>query len=145
MRDISVADGDTLALGEARVHVYTTPGHTAGSLSLIFSVRDGDRLHQVGLWGGAGLNVGPQPQRLRQYSASAQRFRQIAQDAGVDVFLSNHANRDGTRQRMARLATRQPAVAHPFVSANALAAFDLLAHCSLSQAQALEEKLSSGR
>ena len=66
-RDMSVADGDTVRLGDTGIAVVATPGHTMGTLSLIFPVREGSRTHLALLWGGTAFNFGRQPDRLRKY------------------------------------------------------------------------------
>lgn len=137
VRDITVADGDVLSLGDTDIAMYVTPGHTAGTLSLIFPVRDGDNTHHVGLWGGTGFNFGPDEARLREYSASGARFRQLAEAANVDIFLSNHARRDNSLERMEPLTRRTDGAPHPFVTDDALGAFDLFSDCALAQAERL--------
>lgn len=113
-RDITARDGEKLTLGDGSVSLYITPGHTEGTLSLIFPVRDGTNTHYVGLWGGTGLNFGPDQDRLKQYAASAERFGQIAKESGVDVFMSSHPSRDGTIKSIEQLKNRLPSAPHPF-------------------------------
>ncbi|MFP3342046.1 MBL fold metallo-hydrolase [Halomonas sp. SIMBA_159] len=137
LRDITVADGDVLSLGDTDISMYVTPGHTAGTLSLIFPVHDGNDTHYVGLWGGTGFNFGPDEARLREYSASGARFRHLAEAANVDVFLSNHARRDNSIERIELLIQRASDEPHPFVTDDALGAFDLFSDCALAQAERL--------
>lgn len=135
-RDMAVEDGELLTLGDTQVQLYVTPGHTPGTLSLIFSVYDHGVEHKVALWGGTGLNFGPDRQRILAYSASAERFRMLAKEQGVRIFMSNHPARDGARERLPMLKQRQPGEPHPFVaeSAQVLGAFELLRDCSYAQA-----------
>jgi metallo-beta-lactamase class B len=49
------------------------------------------------------------------YSRSVQRFRDIAASAGADVLIANHTIFDGTREKVAALATRKPNDPHPYV------------------------------
>lgn len=135
-RDMAVNDGDLLTLGDTRVQLYVTPGHTPGTLSLIFSVFDQGIEHKAALWGGTGLNFGPDRQRILTYSASAERFRVLAKEQGVDIFMSNHPARDGAHERMPLLKQRQPGEPHPFVAepADVQGAFELLRDCSYAQA-----------
>jgi metallo-beta-lactamase class B len=46
--DIAVRDGYTITLGDTTVNIVATPGHTPGTLSFIFPVRDGNDVHYVG-------------------------------------------------------------------------------------------------
>lgn len=138
-RDISIKDGDNIKLGDTTVQLYVTPGHTPGTVSLIFSVKDGKDTHVVGLWGGTGLNFGPNEQRMRDYAASAGRFRDIAEAQSVDIFLSNHPTRDGALNSLAQLADRSAGTPHPFVAGEqAIGAFELLRDCALAQAESIK-------
>lgn len=131
-RDISANDGDTITLGDTRVQLYVTPGHTLGTLSLIFPVEDNGAKHTAALWGGTGLNFGPNIERLKMYSDSASRFQELSNILSVDVFLSNHPTRDNSVERMEQLSTRAKEDRHPFVDPNAVGAFSLLHNCSLA-------------
>lgn len=136
VRDVSVKDGDTITLGDTTIKLYVTPGHTPGTLSLILPVTDAGEKHQAALWGGTGLNFGPNAKRLQEYSQSAKRLRDIATEADVDVFLSNHPTRDGALDNIARLKQRTAGGQHPFVTGEkALGALELLEDCALAQAQ----------
>ncbi|KDE39771.1 hypothetical protein ADINL_1811 [Nitrincola lacisaponensis] len=137
-RDISVQDGHVLDLGDQQLYLYLTPGHTPGTLSLIFPVKDGNTTHYVALWGGTGFNFGPNIQRFEQYSASASRFRELAEKHNVDIFLSNHSSRDNTLERIKLLTQSRPDGIHPFVDANALDVFKLFEYCSLAHAKNLQ-------
>lgn len=134
-RDMAVADGDVLTLGSTQLRIVVTPGHTPGTLSLIFPVFDNGQQHMAALWGGTGLRFGDDAPRLQTYSDSAARMRQLAGEAGADVFLSNHPGRDSAIESMDRLRQRKPGEPHPFVTGEqALGAFDLLSDCSGARA-----------
>lgn len=115
-RDIVVADGDRITLGDTSVRIVVTPGHTPGTISPIFPVRDGATTHLVGYWGGDGAGYLPADE-LDAYIRSAERFMTL--DAAVDVELSNHVVADGTLHKLPLLRARQPGDPHPFVSGNA--------------------------
>jgi metallo-beta-lactamase class B len=112
-RDMVVADGEALTLGDTTVTLYVTPGHTPGTLSVVLPVRDNGTPHVAAVWGGTGLNA-DRPS-LEDYVRSAQRFEEIAVKAGADIILSNHTDWDGSKQYLPRLATRSPGSAHPYV------------------------------
>jgi metallo-beta-lactamase class B len=115
-RDISVKDGDVIKLGNATVRIVVTPGHTPGTISPIFRVKDGKQTHVVGYWGGDGAGYLP-PNEIETYMAAADRF--MALDPSVDVELSNHVVADGTLLKLPLLKERKPGDPHPFVSGNA--------------------------
>jgi metallo-beta-lactamase class B len=114
-RDLVVTDGQQLTLGDTTVTFYITPGHTEGTVSTIFPVRDGSRRHVVAEWGGTLFNFGPIRPRLQAYAASAERFKQIAAKAGADVMLSNHTVYDGSKTKLPAVQKRQPGQPHPYV------------------------------
>jgi metallo-beta-lactamase class B len=131
----AVIDGQVLRFGESEISLHLTPGHTPGTLSLIFEVLDHGRQHQAMLWGGTGFNFGPNPVIFREYAASAEKMRRLSHQAGVDVFLSNHVRRDQADVLMKALAQREPGGPHPFVfGESGYELFTVLEQCALAQA-----------
>jgi metallo-beta-lactamase class B len=114
-RDIGVVDGQSLTLGDTTITFHVTPGHTLGTLSPVFDVRDEGRKHKALMWGGTSFNFGRDLARLDSYIAQAERMRAVARRAGVDVPLSNHPSYDGT---VAKLSARSanPSATSPFVT-----------------------------
>jgi metallo-beta-lactamase class B len=117
-RDMVVTDGQRLTLGDTTITMYVTPGHTEGTISTVFPVRDGNRQHIAATWGGTLFNFGPNRPRLQMYADSAQRFRDIVAKAKADVILSNHTVYDGTKTKLPALKARKPGGAHPYVIGN---------------------------
>jgi len=115
-RQIVVADGDTLTLGDTTVRFVATPGHTPGTISSLIPLEDGESTHLGALWGGTAMNF-LTPEGIEVYRGSLTRFRAI--DPAIDVVLSNHAYADGAELKMAALAERGPGDSHPFVVGNA--------------------------
>jgi metallo-beta-lactamase class B len=72
-RDIEVADGQELTLGDTTLEMYLTPGHTYGTLSTLIPLRDGTARHVAALWGGTLFNFGPEPARFEAYAESPGR------------------------------------------------------------------------
>jgi metallo-beta-lactamase class B len=114
-RDMVVTDGQVLKLGDTSITLYLTPGHTPGTISTIFSVWDDKQQHTVATWGGTAFNFGPDRDRLKAYSKSAERFLNLVTQAKADVILSNHTVFDGSKTKMPALKTRKPADPHPYV------------------------------
>jgi metallo-beta-lactamase class B len=119
---VVATDGQSLTLGDTTITLYVTPGHTPGTLSLVMPVRDsvgragsagGGATHTVAYWGGNGLNA--DRESLQAYVQSAQRFADIARQAGADILMSNHTDWDGAKVYLPQLATRAPGSAHPYV------------------------------
>jgi metallo-beta-lactamase class B len=119
-RDLVATDGMRLTLGDFAMTLHLTPGHTEGTISTIFPVRDGNRQHMVATWGGTSFNFGPLRPRLLSYAAEAVRFRGLVEKANTEVILSNHPGMDGTHPRIAALRTRSAGQPHPFVVGNAV-------------------------
>jgi metallo-beta-lactamase class B len=114
-RDLVVTDGQKLTLGDFTMTMYLTPGHTEGTISTIFPVRDGNDRHTVATWGGTLFNFGPNRPRLLSYAQQAERFRGIADKAGADVILSNHTQYDGSKVKLPAVAARKRGEKNPYV------------------------------
>src|SRR4051794_16246506 len=54
-RDMVATDGQKLTLGDTTVTLYNTPGHTLGTISAIFTVKDHGVPHVVATWGGTAF------------------------------------------------------------------------------------------
>ncbi len=118
-RDIEATDGQKLTLGDTTVTLYITPGHTPGTISSIFPVKDNGKPHIVALWGGVGLNTNREA--LQQYIDSAQRFSAIVKKSGADIILANHTDWDRSKVNLPALAKRAPGAANPYIVGNAKA------------------------
>ena len=113
--DMVATDGMKLTLGDFTMTMYLTPGHTEGTISTIFPVRDGGAKHVVSTWGGTLFNFGPNRPRLVSYAQQADRFREIATKAGADVMLSNHTVYDGSKVKLPAVKAHKPGEKHPYV------------------------------
>ena len=49
---MAVAEGQKRQLWDTTVDLNLTPGHTPGTLSVVFAAKDGSLVHRVLLWGG---------------------------------------------------------------------------------------------
>ena len=121
-RDIEATDGQKLTLGDTTLTVYITPGHTPGTISTLFPVKDNGTPHLAALWGGVGLNAGPES--VQTYIRSAQRFTGIVRQAGADVILANHTDWDRSKINLpiinqATLAKGAPGGPNPYIVGNA--------------------------
>jgi metallo-beta-lactamase class B len=79
----------------------------------VIPVRENGTTHTVAYWGGNGLNA--DRGSLQAYVRSAQRFADVARQAGADVMMSNHTDWDGTKVYLPRLAARATGSANPYV------------------------------
>ena len=117
-RDVAVGpEGRKLTLGDTTIEIVATPGHTPGTLSYVFPVKDRGRAVMVAYSGGTLTGAfGTDAARWDEYIASQRKIAKVAADARASVILSNHSEYDGAYTK-ARLiaAPRQPGEDHPFV------------------------------
>jgi metallo-beta-lactamase class B len=117
-RDVAVGpEGTKITLGDTTVTVVATPGHTPGTLSYVFPVKDAGRTVMVAYSGGTLTGAfGTDGARWDQYVASQKKIAKAAADAGATVMLSNHSEYDGAYTR-ARLigVKREAGENHPFI------------------------------
>src|SRR3954469_2079125 len=137
MRDISVGpDGTKVTLGDTTVTVVATPGHTPGTLSYVFPVKDQGRSVMVAYSGGTLTGAfGTDGARWDEYIDSQKKIAKAAADAGASVILSNHSEYDGayTKARLAGLK-REVGEENPFiVGTNGVQRyFTVMEECSLA-------------
>ena len=117
-RDMVVADGEKLTLGDTTVEFHFTPGHTPGTVSIIYPVKDGASTHRVATWGGTGFNFELKAETFETYINSAVRYREVVAKSRADILLSNHTRLDGSNTKLPAMATRKPGDRHPFVIGN---------------------------
>lgn len=118
-RDIEATDGQRLTLGDTTLTLYITPGHTPGTISTVFPVKDNGTPHLAALWGGVGLNQ--DLESVRTYIRSAQRFSQIVKQTGADIILANHTDWDRSKINLSMLTHRTPGSPNPYIVGNAKA------------------------
>ena len=115
-RDMVATDGQKLTLGDTTVTMYITPGHTPGTISFLIPVKDNGKPHLAAMWGGTGLNA--DRESIQNYIKSAQRFSDVARQAGADMILSNHTDWDGSKIKLPAMAKRAPGTPSPYVVGN---------------------------
>jgi len=133
-RDMAVTDGQTLTLGDTAITFYLTPGHTLGTLSPVFDVKDKGRPHKALLWGGTSFNFGRDMGRLDSYIAQTERLRTVARARSIDVPLSNHPSYDGTVVKL-RARESDPSGPNPFLTGQASVdrTLQVLGECARAQ------------
>ena len=136
-RDIAVGpEGTSITLGDTAVTIVATPGHTPGTLSYVFPVKDQGRTVMVAYSGGTLTGAfGTDGARWDEYVASQRKIARAAADAGATVILSNHSEYDGayTKARLVPLK-RETGENHPFiVGADGVRRyFTVMAECALA-------------
>ena len=113
-RDIVAGDGQKITLGDNSVTVVTTPGHTPGTLSLIFTVKDRGKPVTIAYSGGTAFNFPHDAAHYDIYIASQHKMAAAAAVAGATALMSNHSEFDDAwvRGRLVRL--RKAGEPHPY-------------------------------
>ena len=112
-RDVVIADGERLTLGDTTVTFHVTPGHSPGTISAIFDVTDNGVRHVVGYMGGMGSpgNEASRNQIIKTYT----RWQTISAKSGVDTLIANHASQDSAIDKVEWLRVRRAGDWNPFV------------------------------
>lgn len=113
-RDMVATDGLKLSVGDASIQIVTMPGHTAGTLSYLFEIKDNGKPLRVAYVGGTAIPFNGTAAYYDQYIASAQKFAKAAADYGATVLLSNHTEFDNGYYKAHTAAGRKPADPNPF-------------------------------
>jgi metallo-beta-lactamase class B len=113
-RDVVAADGQKITLGDTIVTIITTPGHTPGTLSLIFTVKDRGKPLTIAYSGGTAFNFPHDAAHYDIYIASQHKMAAAAAAAGATAVMSNHSEFDDAWQRGRLVTLLQPGEPHPY-------------------------------
>lgn len=113
-RDIVADDGQKITLGDASVTLVTTPGHTPGTLSMLFTVKDKGKPLNVAYSGGTAFNFPSTASNFETYIASQKKMAAAAAAFNATVLMSNHSEFDNAVQKIKMMAARKPGDPHPF-------------------------------
>src|SRR6266851_3057054 len=113
-RDIVADDGQKITLGDTAVTIIATPGHTPGTLSMIFTVKDYDKPLTVAYSGGTAFNFPSTATNFDSYIKSQTKMAAAAASANATAFMSNHSEFDSATTKIRMLASRKPGEPHPF-------------------------------
>ena len=112
--DVTGDDGMRVSVGDASVQIITMPGHTPGTLSYLFEVRDNGKPLRVAYVGGTAIPFNSTTQFYDRYIASSKKVAKAAADFGATALLSNHSEFDDAFFKAHSAASRQPGEANPF-------------------------------
>jgi metallo-beta-lactamase class B len=112
-RDIAVSDTQKITLGGRTVTVVPMPGHTPGTLSMIFQVKDNGAPRTVAFSGGTEFNFVNDVPHFDTYIESARKFAAAAAAAGATVLMTNQSEFDNAAAKIRMLASRRPGEPHP--------------------------------
>src|SRR5204862_824635 len=109
VRDVSVTDGQTLVLGDTTVTMLHTPGHTPGSIALLFPVRD--RGKQYTAFMPSGGFAAPDRQSL----TALERAIDLAKKQKAVALLSGHPGIYGDTLAWMETRRKNPNSPNPFI------------------------------
>jgi metallo-beta-lactamase class B len=112
--DMVGTDGLRLSVGDASIQIVTMPGHTPGTLSYLFEVRDNGKPLRIAYVGGTAIPFNGTPAYYDQYIASSAKFAKAAADFGATVLMSNHTEFDNGYYKAHTAANRKPGESNPF-------------------------------
>jgi metallo-beta-lactamase class B len=90
------------------------PGHTPGTLSYLFEVRDHGRPMRIAYVGGTAIPFNANAEYYDRYIASAKKMAKAAADYGATVVLSNHTEFDDAYFKAHAADDRKDGEANPF-------------------------------
>jgi metallo-beta-lactamase class B len=112
--DMVGTDGMTLSVGDASMKIITMPGHTAGTLSYLFEIKDNGKPLRVVYVGGTAIPFDGTPAYYDGYIASSKKVADAAAAYGATVLLSNHTEFDNAYYKAHTAANRKPGEPNPF-------------------------------
>ncbi len=122
--DMVGTDGMKISVGDASVQIVTMPGHTPGTLSFLFEVRDNGKPLRVAYVGGTAIPFNGDAKYYDTYIASSKKVAKAAADYGATALVSNHTEFDNAFFKAHTAANRKPGAANPFdVGAPAVARY----------------------
>ena len=115
-RDVVAVEGQAVVVGDVSFTPVMIPGHTPGSMGIIFPVKDGGTTRVAGLFGGSILTPGRiSDEGLQQYIKSVEHWGDVTRRMNVEVEIQNHPLYDGFLTKLERLKQRKPGAPNPFV------------------------------
>ncbi len=141
-RDIAVGpEGLKIKLGGTTVEAVSTPGHSPGTLSYLFPVKDGNRTLTVAYSGGTAFNFPRRKESFAIYRDSAAKMHAAVGAAGATILMTNHTEFDGAydKARIAQLP-RSAGEKHPYETdvATVQRYFEMTQDCAEAQRLSME-------
>src|SRR6185295_8255244 len=112
--DVVGTDGMKISVGDASVQIVTMPGHTPGTLSFLFEVKDNGKPLRIAYVGGTAIPFNGDAAYYDGYLASSKKMAKAAADFGATVLMTNHTEFDNAYFRAHTAAGRKPGEANPY-------------------------------
>ena len=113
-RDIVAGDGQKITVGNNTVTLVLTPGHTPGTVSMLFTVRDNGKPLNVAYSGGTAFNFPSTVPNFDVYIASQRKMAKAAADFNATILMSNHSEFDSAVPKIKAIAARKSGEPHPY-------------------------------
>jgi metallo-beta-lactamase class B len=113
-RDIVAMDGQKITLGDTSVTLVATPGHTPGTFSMLFEVKDNGTPLTVAYNGGTAFNFINDVPHFDTYIASQKKMAEAAARANATILMTNHSEFDNAVTKIRLMAARKPGEPHPY-------------------------------
>jgi metallo-beta-lactamase class B len=113
-RDMVALDGMKITLGDISVTLLATPGHTPGTTSLSFQVKDFGKTLNVAYSGGTAFNFVNTPENFETYIQSQLKMGRMVEDTKATVLMSNHSEFDNAVTKIKLMAARKQGEPSPF-------------------------------
>lgn len=135
-RDIVVMDGQKITLGDTTVTLALTPGHTPGTLAVLFPVKHRGRTHTAMLMSGSQM-----PTRA-SLAAFEHVFNDIAKPLKPEAAVYSHPGALLTLDTLTNLRQRYPDGPHPLLYGEERFGryLSIMLECSRARLAALESK-----
>jgi metallo-beta-lactamase class B len=135
-RDKIGDDGMVVSVGDASVRIVTMPGHTEGTLSYLFEVKDNGKPLRVAYVGGTAIPFNGTADYYDRYMASSKKVGDAAAAYGATVLLSNHTEFDNAYWIAPLAASRASGERNPFdVGADGVAGYFAVVRACTSAAK----------
>jgi metallo-beta-lactamase class B len=112
--DTVAADGMKFSVGDASLQVVTTPGHTPGTISFLFEVKDNGKPLRVAYVGGTAIPFDGTAAYYDTYLASERKMAKAAADFGATALMSNHTEFDNAFYKAHAADDRKHGEPNPF-------------------------------
>lgn len=115
--DITAKDGDIFTLGDTQFQLFETPGHTWGTSSYVYNVKDGDTEVRAITVGGLGLNGVNDPKQIEGYINSVKRINGMvtSKDNPVVAHIPTHSFGARLTEKLPAIKNRKAGEPHPLV------------------------------
>jgi metallo-beta-lactamase class B len=112
--DVTGDDGMTISVGDVSLKIVTMPGHTPGTLSYLFEVRDHGKSLRVAYVGGTAIPFNADAKFYDGYLASSRKMAKASSDFGATALITNHTEFDDAWPKAHAAADRKDGGPNPF-------------------------------